>query len=286
MGSARPWVCDRLYELLIFLASSVMLSTASAEMVPAFRVVVISDTHNVFPSLESLPDGDLLIHCGDFTADGEWTQLREAANWLQIASAKYKHGIVAVAGNHDKPLDEDTWLARARQLHQMCLERVPPTKDAAEHPEGERTEISQECFWNDGNISEVKSWFTQHPDVTLLSDESWERNGIHIYGSPWIPLPPARRRLPADNPKRTAGFCRDSDFLREAWERIPPGLDILVTHGPPLNCPGALDESRHKAGVPHADGPFYIGDGELMTRMRAMEPIERPKVNYSLLMIP
>jgi Icc-related predicted phosphoesterase len=67
-------------------------------------------------------------------------------------------------------------------------------------------------------------------EVIYLQDEPVEVEGLKIYGSPWQPE-----------------FC-DWAFnlkrgwpLRKKWEAIPAGIDILVTHGPPL---GILDWSQ------------------------------------------
>lgn len=65
--------------------------------------------------------------------------------------------------------------------------------------------------------------------VTYLQDELVEIEGIKIYGAPWQP----EFCEWAFNLKR--GFP-----LRKKWEAIPAGIDILVTHGPPM---GILDWS-------------------------------------------
>jgi Icc-related predicted phosphoesterase len=68
------------------------------------RVVCISDTHNASPGEGyTLPRGDILIHAGDLTNNGQPSEIRKALAWLQ--KAEYEHKIV-VAGNHDISLDE------------------------------------------------------------------------------------------------------------------------------------------------------------------------------------
>lgn len=44
-----------------------------------------------------MPDGDVLIHCGDFTNHGSLSEVREFAAWL--TTLPYKH-IIIVPGNH------------------------------------------------------------------------------------------------------------------------------------------------------------------------------------------
>ena len=63
--------------------------------------------------------------------------------------------------------------------------------------------------------------------VDYLEDSEVSIDGLRIYGSPWQPE-----------------FCDwafnlpRGDALRSKWNLIPDGIDILVTHGPPM---GVLD---------------------------------------------
>ena len=54
------------------------------------------DTHMQHEKL-SMPDGDVLIHSGDFTNHGSLSEVREFAAWLTTLSYKY---IIIVPGNH------------------------------------------------------------------------------------------------------------------------------------------------------------------------------------------
>jgi Icc-related predicted phosphoesterase len=137
------------------------------------RVVVVSDTHDNYPEL---PEGDLLIHCGDFSRDGGVEEIERAMCWL--AEQPHRHKVV-VPGNHDRALEgRSVW-------------------DGLE-------------------------WL----GTRLLVDRLVEIEGLKIYGSPWT--------LPWQN----FAFQRTEEELREIYARIPEGLDILVTHGPPY---GVLD---------------------------------------------
>jgi Icc-related predicted phosphoesterase len=61
------------------------------------RIVCISDTHDLHPVLE-VPEGDVLIHAGDATAQGTEAQVAEFCDWF--ASQPHNHKIF-IAGNHD-----------------------------------------------------------------------------------------------------------------------------------------------------------------------------------------
>ena len=59
------------------------------------RIVCISDTHQ---QRVAVPDGDVLIHAGDLTWEGEPIALMHAFGWLDMLPHKHK---IVIAGNHD-----------------------------------------------------------------------------------------------------------------------------------------------------------------------------------------
>lgn len=59
------------------------------------RVVAISDTHCLRPNI---PDGDILIHAGDFTLSGFQQETKAAMEWFGSLPHPWK---VCIAGNHD-----------------------------------------------------------------------------------------------------------------------------------------------------------------------------------------
>lgn len=61
------------------------------------KLVVISDTHNKHKQID-LPDGDVLIHCGDSTGMGRTHEVLNFLKWWVSRPHKYK---ILVAGNHD-----------------------------------------------------------------------------------------------------------------------------------------------------------------------------------------
>lgn len=62
------------------------------------RLICISDTHTMERSLKDVPDGDVLIHAGDVTGRGSYTQLLSFIQWMKEQPHKHK---ILVAGNHD-----------------------------------------------------------------------------------------------------------------------------------------------------------------------------------------
>lgn len=69
------------------------------------RVVCLSDTHNRTLPPAAVPDGDLLIHCGDLTEEGTVGEIQAQADWLKGFPHRWK---VVVGGNHDAWLDPAT----------------------------------------------------------------------------------------------------------------------------------------------------------------------------------
>jgi Icc-related predicted phosphoesterase len=83
--------------------------------------------------------------------------------------------------------------------------------------------------------------------MAYLEDSEVTVQGLRIWGSPWQPrFHDWAFNLPRGRP------------LREKWERIPEGLDILVTHGPPMGMLGRAFTGED------------VGDEELRDRLAAM----------------
>lgn len=63
------------------------------------KLVCISDTHNQLDKV-SLPDGDVLVHAGDFTYRGSLKEIVAFRDVLGMKASKYQK-VFIVAGNHD-----------------------------------------------------------------------------------------------------------------------------------------------------------------------------------------
>jgi Icc-related predicted phosphoesterase len=63
------------------------------------RIVCISDTHHLENHMkEKIPEGDVLVHSGDFTNVGSKEDVVAFNNWIGKLPHKYK---IVIAGNHD-----------------------------------------------------------------------------------------------------------------------------------------------------------------------------------------
>jgi calcineurin-like phosphoesterase family protein len=83
------------------------------------KIVCISDTHNFHRDVD-VPDGDILIHAGDFTLTGSIGEVIEFNDWLGTLDHPYK---IIVAGNHDRCLGESGILGLKIFTNGIYLER-------------------------------------------------------------------------------------------------------------------------------------------------------------------
>nr|POF27598.1 putative rhamnogalacturonate lyase c [Quercus suber] len=128
-------------------------SQVASTIQPLVRIVCISDTHNLRPTL---PPGDLLIHAGDLTEWGTFDEVQTQLAWL--ASQPHPHKLL-IAGNHDLLFDQE------------FLDRHPEHRD----PHGRTT--------RDLDFGSVT--YLQDEIVTLSFSEG--RKVLNVYGSPWTP---------------------------------------------------------------------------------------------------
>jgi Icc-related predicted phosphoesterase len=78
---------------------------------PDLTLVAFSDTHGLHAEMDhAIPDGDVLIHAGDFCGRGLMEEVREFAAWM--GAFPHRHKLVT-AGNHDRPVEDDEAGCRA-----------------------------------------------------------------------------------------------------------------------------------------------------------------------------
>ncbi|EAQ86097.1 hypothetical protein CHGG_07350 [Chaetomium globosum CBS 148.51] len=174
------------------------------------RIVCISDTHN---STVKLPKGDVLIHAGDLTNQGSYSELSKAVQWLEKADFEAK---IVIAGNHDITLDHDFYSKHGSSFHNQTPQ--DPAK----------------CL----------SLFTSSRTITYLQNESatvrltkpgGPGTEFTVFGSPYSPQYGTWAFM---YPRSTSHKPESSDSANtatELWAAIPPTTDILVTHTPPYS---------------------------------------------------
>lgn len=116
------------------------------------------------------------------------------------------------------------------------------------------------------------------PDVVYLEDAEREVDGVRFWGSPWQP---EYHDWAFNLPRGRA--------LAEKWARIPSGIDVLITHGPPrgfgdrapvagrAGCEELLQAARrvrpalHLFGHVHQDGGVWWDDGICLANVTTWE---------------
>ncbi|KAF2261708.1 Metallo-dependent phosphatase [Lojkania enalia] len=172
------------------------------------RIVCISDTHNQTPRL---PKGDVLIHAGDLTNQGSFSEMKKMVDWLENANFEAK---IVVAGNHDITLDAPFYAMHGSSW------RWPKPQDP------------EQC----------RKLFTDSSSITYLENEAASiylrsANGpqtcFKVYGSPCTPK------------RWNWAFQYEKEEAPKLWGAIPMDTDIVVTHTPPSgHCDTALKDER------------------------------------------
>ena len=104
-------------------------------------------------------------------------------------------------------------------------------------------------------------WIFQHTRLavpkglkwTYLQDSFTEIEGVKIYGTPWT------------NPFLDWAFNATEEEQKELFGKIPDGIDILMSHGPPH---GILDVAKDL----HSDDMLHVGSRTLKQRVFAVKP--------------
>lgn len=123
------------------------------------RLVVISDTHGEHEMLTSiLPQGDILIHCGDFVNKGNVQDAERFVHWLSTLN-QYGEKIV-IDGNHDRSLKP-----------QLSSTSRTDAEGCSHAPKMDLDRLFSQV--NDRNVH-------------FLQDDLYEtRDGLIIYGISW-----------------------------------------------------------------------------------------------------
>jgi Icc-related predicted phosphoesterase len=158
------------------------------------RIVAISDTHT--KEREALiPDGDVIVHAGDFTYRGRKDEVVDFLDWFLDLPHKHK---VLIAGNHDVTLDP--YIRGSRQsffeenddshwIHRYFFDRIRKSKNVH---------------------------YLDNSGVTIEGLNFWGSAATPKFGYGWA-------------------FNYDRGPAIDAiWEKIPENTDILITHGPPF----------------------------------------------------
>ncbi|CAI4230839.1 unnamed protein product [Auanema sp. JU1783] len=165
------------------------------------RFVCIGCTHGFRLDPNTIPHGDVLLIVGDFTTCGLPKEVYSFNKNLAQLKHSYK---VVIAGNNECTFDEGFLRSSNRETEakEMALKQALQTA------------------LNSAKLSSPKPLIT---NGIYLEDSVIELFGITIYGSPWQPR--------VDN---WAFNLPRGQALLDKWNQIPAGVDVLLTHTPPV----------------------------------------------------
>ncbi|KZT06465.1 Metallo-dependent phosphatase, partial [Laetiporus sulphureus 93-53] len=214
------------------------------------RFVCISDTHS---RMVHVPPGDVLLHSGDLTMVGRYSDFQRTIEWLGDLPHPRK---IIIAGNHDLPLDHhDDWYEKNyMRWHRTQKQNIGLIQDL------------------------VQGHKAQRSGIVYLEDQSYEFKVKEegriwtVYGSPWSPY--------------FHNWAFNYERGKEAEKIVSefPKADILLTHGPPYNVFDTTIIGEHvgcetlAARLPslrprlHVFGHIHEGHGALIHEWPASDP--------------
>ncbi|KAI0780484.1 Metallo-dependent phosphatase [Trametes elegans] len=231
------------------------------------RFVCVSDTHS---HIFNVPPGDVLLHAGDLSRHGTLPDLQVTLQWLKGLPHPAKFYI---AGNHDLALDVQ--YEEGGELHQFKPFDLH-TKDL-----GEARKLVRSYWMRKAGMN-----YLEH-DSAIYTAKSGKT--YTIYGSPAAPF------------YSIGAFQYSPGQGKEIYSRIPPSVDILMTHTPSLGVCDVTKRGKH-AGCPelaerlmdddlqsvrlHVFGHIHEAHGTAVVNANEGNPDGRVSVNAALPRMP
>ncbi|KAF2093890.1 hypothetical protein NA57DRAFT_68920 [Rhizodiscina lignyota] len=212
------------------------------------RIVCISDTHDE-DFRGAVPDGDILLHTGDFTDYGGQKEMNQAFEWIRSLPHLVK---VLVAGNHDLGLDP------GHKAFDASVLQLFTSREAHEHG----------IYYLNQETRTVA--YFKRPD-------SREPLPLMVYGNPSQP------DFLNTNPYAFTYSPSPSPEAAKAWKSAPDrnqGVQIWATHGPPDKRLDWIDIPRLRGCIAQAQavaqarpllcvfGHYHVSNGIELVRWK------------------
>ncbi|GKZ19026.1 hypothetical protein AbraIFM66951_010287 [Aspergillus brasiliensis] len=220
-------------------------------------ILLLSDTHTSTPSPPShptpstpfrhpLPPTDLLIHAGDLTKVSYKHEHLATLSFLKSAPAPLK---LIIPGNHDITLDELYYKSIGHYRHRYRTDHTAPSATAGGSDNVSAGKQTPGAALSDDELREIRQLYT--------GQEAWDagirylEEGVHVfrlnngavlrvYASPWTP---EFCQWAFAYPREVDRFNANPEGEEEEGPENPvpdyPGVDVMITHGPPY---GILDQ--------------------------------------------
>ncbi|KAF2115612.1 Metallo-dependent phosphatase-like protein [Lophiotrema nucula] len=242
------------------------------------RFLILSDTHTATPSSAAnnnvtafrspLPRADVLLHCGDLTMIGHLEEYEKTLSFIAEVDAPLK---LVIAGNHDISLDEEYYARRGQSMQRLKTPDADLPRRARELWTGERARAAGVRYLEEGTH-----------EFTLMNGGK-----LRVYASPYQPefcdyrLPSSVSRWLFSTalgmllkPSQAFPYFRNQDRFNPPHAATPgavpiatnpvpdfPAIDVMMTHGPPMNI---RDEVRFSGG--------HVGCEHLLRAARRCKP--------------
>lgn len=170
------------------------------------RLVVISDTHGLHDQIQSLPEGDVLVHAGDFMNSGiDSRELISFNKWL--GDQNFLHRIVC-SGNHDRYFQAAPKIACSLLTNATYLENTGMVIDGV-------------SFWASPYTPAFLNWAFMYPRG-LAARKYWDQipRGVDVL----ITHGPPYGILDQTAPGEAHLGCEE---LRSAVEEKPPRVHLF-----------------------------------------------------------
>jgi Icc-related predicted phosphoesterase len=123
------------------------------------NLVFISDTHGLHDRIE-VPDGDILIHCGDISSRGLLNEVTKFSNWF--CKLPHKHKVI-IPGNHDFIFEKNN------QIHKELFEDKGVT-----FLNDSQTEIEGIKIWGSPITPYFHNWAFNLPRQGWELEQKWK----------------------------------------------------------------------------------------------------------------
>lgn len=186
------------------------------------RLLALSDTHTFFPELDTLPEADLLVHCGDWTDSGyghSGAPMRAVEAWVKQAKRKYPY-VLALHGNHDVGVRNRHWQA----MGAVALDGLTWT-----HPSGLTFHgVALTPAYDFPEMAWQWDHMTYEPEVEAAAWQFGKVDVVVAHGPPW-------------------GYLDRSETGRHIGSRM--ALEYIREHQPRLYLCGHAHSGRGEAQV-------------------------------------
>merc|ERR1712228_287763 len=228
-------------------------------------ILALSDTASAhsLEMMQGIPPSDILIHAGNFTANGTEEEVKAFNEWINklIDNKQCKEALV-IAGNHEIAFD-DEYKDRIEKIKidmnehsdKVTLEGISEQNEDTNDNDLDN-ENDEEGVDKDDNImitatnkkmEKVEKIKYLIQNAVYLEDSAIEILGVKFYGTPW-----SRLNDGDYNDKYKAFTVGTEEELKKIYDNIPYEVDVMISHYPCYR---------------HGDGADNVGSKALINKL-------------------